>query len=204
MEYQPKNHKQDPQHAHGQQRSQTNCSTHRASSPNNLRPPEHTTGDSLEPTRAPERPASLVTAPTLSLQVEGFHRSRRGPAPQILRRMKALLIAAILTLSACGSADPTSIDGTGVGPEVRCNDSACVALMASVQAAAEAEVDPADPPVTKVHMYPYALRVSTGSASAFFVVVLDLQDGSEQVVRVGCGLGILRELANCGPTTIGA
>jgi hypothetical protein len=118
--------------------------------------------------------------------------------------MKAFLIAAVLTLSACGSADPTSIDGTGVGPEVRCNNSVCVTLMASVQAAAEAEVEPANRPVTKVHMYPYALRVNTGSPAAFFLVVLGLRDGSEQVVRVGCGLGIGLDRAECGPTTIGA
>jgi hypothetical protein len=129
-----------------------------------------------------------------------------GLFPRILRRVKVLLLAAVLTLSACYAElpAPTSIDGTGVGREVvRCPDSACEKLMASVRAVAESEVDLANRPVAELHMYPYALRVNTGSASAFFVVVVGFQDGSKRVVRVGCGLGIMRDLAECGPTTIG-
>jgi hypothetical protein len=105
--------------------------------------------------------------------------------------MKWLLLVAMLSLAACGFAAPTAIDGTEVGREVTCRteDTACFSLMASLKAAAEAEVDPAKLPVIEGHAYPLSEPPHT-SGGRFYVVALKLQDGSRQVVQIVCALGV--------------
>jgi hypothetical protein len=98
-----------------------------------------------------------------------------------------LLILTILLVS-CDMVTPTAIDGTGVGPEMQCPSDQCTAIQGTAEGMLESAA-PSHPAVTSSHIYPRSPQLKT-TGGLSYVVTLEFQDGTRQVVRVVCGTGV--------------